>query len=64
VGQPCELPGPGGTCYFPYATATVIRKVNTALGGTRAEMLTLAGELDGYNNGIETINWNWVWPPE
>jgi hypothetical protein len=59
IGDPCELQGPGGICYFPYATETIIEKVNAALGGTRAEMLTLAAELDGYNNGIETIDWDW-----
>ena len=60
----CELQGPGDACYFRYSTTTIIEKVNTALVGSRSDMITLAAELDGHNNGIEEIDWSWVWPPE
>lgn len=35
---------------YPVSAASVISQVNTALGGTRAAMLSLAETLDGYNN--------------
>ncbi|MBL7199459.1 MAG: hypothetical protein ISS56_04875 [Anaerolineae bacterium] len=64
IGKPCELPGPNGTCYYPYASETIIRLVNERLADTeRPElMLALAEELDNYNNGIHQINWDWPAP--
>jgi hypothetical protein len=51
--------GPGGVIYYPYTSAEIIAMVNTALcSGDRMLILQLAYELDGYNNGIEYINWD------
>jgi hypothetical protein len=45
---------------YPLTTAQVIAQVNTALGScNRADMITLAGTLDGYNNlGCRDVNGN------
>jgi uncharacterized repeat protein (TIGR01451 family) len=69
LGEDCELQGPDGICYYPLAVQTVIADVNSALTpetdeeseAHRARMLKLAEQLDGYNNGIHEINWEW--PP-
>ncbi len=45
--------------YYPYTSQGVIDAINTALASCdRTTMLTLAAELDGYNNGIHDINWD------
>jgi hypothetical protein len=46
---------------FPYETAAeVIEDVDVALVSGREAMLTLAGELDAYNNGgSDYFNWDW-----
>jgi hypothetical protein len=63
LGDPCELQGPNGTCYYPYASETIIDLVNAALASLDPEaMLALAEELDSYNNGIHEVNWDWLAP--
>ena len=59
-----------GLVYYPYSVAKVIELVDAVLasGAYTSEadqasaMLALAAELDGYNNGIEYINWSWTLP--
>ncbi|MEA3336587.1 MAG: hypothetical protein U9R25_11800, partial [Chloroflexota bacterium] len=62
----CDPNDPGCTSpivYYPYTVQGVIDAVNSALGsGNRMTILTLASELDGYNNGIHYIDWDWPWP--
>jgi hypothetical protein len=63
IGDACELQGPDGICYYPYASATLMDLVDGALAsGDRETMLELAAELDGYNNGIHDIDWSWPRP--
>jgi uncharacterized repeat protein (TIGR01451 family) len=58
VGPNGELLGPNGVVYFPYSSAKVIALVNAALASCdRITMLTLATELDAYNNGIHLAPW-------
>jgi hypothetical protein len=52
-----------GLVYYPYSSSKVIELVNAALWlGDRETMLDLAGELDGYNNGLGYMNWDWPIP--
>jgi hypothetical protein len=52
---------PNGLVYYPLSSAEVVAAVeNALLSGDRSTMLDLAGQLDGYNNGIDDI----VWPPK
>ncbi|MDF1520865.1 MAG: hypothetical protein P1P73_10340, partial [Brevefilum sp.] len=49
--------------YFPMTSAEVIAAVNAAIAtGEPVEMLQLAAELDGYNNGYEYFDWSWPVP--
>jgi len=55
--------------YYPFTTASLIEKVNLVLAvytkngvGDPALMLDLAAMLDGYNNGIEYMDWSWLEP--
>jgi len=49
--------------YFPMTSAEVIDAVNAAIAtGDPVQMLELAAELDGYNNGYEYIDWSWIAP--
>ncbi len=61
----CDPALPGCTSpivYYPYTSQGVIDAVNAALAtGNRTAILTLAYELDGYNNGIHYFDWSW--PP-
>lgn len=58
--DPVACPSP--MVYYPYTSQGVIDAVNAALAtGNRTTILALAYELDGYNNGIHYIDWNW--PP-
>ena len=42
-----------GTAFGPYtSTGALVTAVNTALGGNRGAMLSLAGTLDHWNNGV------------
>ncbi len=50
--------------YYPYTSQGVIDAVNAALAtGNRTMILMLAYELDGYNNGIHYIDWDWLPQP-
>jgi hypothetical protein len=50
--------GPNGEILYPWDSATVMEKVDEALGMGREEMLELATMLDNWNNGIHHINWD------
>jgi len=46
--------------YYPFSTAELIPMINAAIAsGQRDGMLSLAAELDGYNNGYHYIEWWW-----
>jgi uncharacterized repeat protein (TIGR01451 family) len=64
IGPNGELLGPNGTIYYPYSSAAIIQMVVDAINTqNRTTILALAGELDNYNNGFHTVDWNWPIPP-
>jgi hypothetical protein len=52
-----------GSVYYPLSVDKVIFVINEALASNDAQtILDLAALLDGYNNGIHYIDWDWVVP--